>query len=59
MTDSWVASDLAIIVAVMCALVVVGLAIWLIPGRQVQRWRSAGISSEEKLARSRHPVGLE
>jgi hypothetical protein len=38
------------IIAVLGALVVVGLAIWLIPGWQVQHWRRAGISSEEKLA---------
>ena len=36
--------------AALCALVVVGLAIWLIPRWQVQRWRRAGISNEEKLA---------
>jgi len=47
-TDGW--KELAIIAAVLGALVVVGLAIWLIPRWQVQRWRRAGISSEEKLA---------
>ena len=36
--------------AALCALVVVGLAIWLIPRWQEQRWRRAGISNEEKLA---------
>lgn len=40
----------AIVGAVLVAIVVVGLAIWLVPRRQVQRWRRAGISSEEKLA---------
>jgi hypothetical protein len=43
-------TTLAIIAAVLCALVAVGLAIWLIPGWQVDRWRRAGISDEEKLA---------
>jgi pentapeptide repeat protein len=38
------------IIAVLCALFVVGLAIWLIPRRQVEHWRRAGISNEEKLA---------
>ena len=37
-------------VAVGLAVVVVGLAIWLIPRWQVDRWRRAGISNEEKLA---------
>jgi Pentapeptide repeats (8 copies) len=43
-------TTLAIIAVVICALFVVGLAIWLIPRWQVQRWRRAGISNEEKLA---------
>jgi hypothetical protein len=43
-------ANLAIVAAVLVAIVVVGLAIWLVPRRQVQRWRRAGISSEEKLA---------
>lgn len=43
-------TTLAIIAAVTFALVAVGLAIWLIPRWQVQRWRRAGISNEEKLA---------
>jgi hypothetical protein len=43
-------TTLAIIAAVLCALVAVALAIWLIPGWQVDRWRRAGISDEEKLA---------
>jgi hypothetical protein len=43
-------TNLAIIAAVLCALVAVGLAIWLIPRWQVDRWRRAGISDEEKLA---------
>ncbi len=42
--------ELAIIAAVLGALVAVGLAIWLIPRWQVDRWRRAGISDEEKLA---------
>ena len=42
--------DLAVIAGVLFALVLVGLAIWLIPRWQVQRWRRAGISNEEKLA---------
>src|SRR5215208_6879375 len=37
-------------VAVALAVVVVGLAIWLIPRWQVDRWRRAGITNEEKLA---------
>ena len=36
--------------ALALAMVVVGLAIWLIPRWQVDRWRRAGISNEEKLA---------
>ena len=43
-------TNLAIIAAVVGALVVVGLAIWLIPRWQVDRWRRAGISDEVKLA---------
>jgi hypothetical protein len=43
-------TTLAIIAAVLCALVVVGSAIWLLPRWQVERWRRAGISNEEKLA---------
>jgi Pentapeptide repeats (8 copies) len=43
-------TTLAIIAAVVGALVVVGLAIWLIPRWQVDRWRRAGISDEVKLA---------
>jgi hypothetical protein len=43
-------TNLAIIVAVLCALALGGLAIWLIPRWQVNRWRRAGISDEEKLA---------
>lgn len=39
-----------IVAAVLCAMVAVGLAIWLIPRWQVHRWRRAGISNEEKLA---------
>jgi hypothetical protein len=43
-------TTLAIIAAVLCALVVVGSAIWFLPRWQVERWRRAGISNEEKLA---------
>ena len=43
-------TTLEIAAAALCALVVVGLAIWLIPRWQVQRWRRVGISNEEKLA---------
>ena len=43
-------TNLAIVVAVLLAMAAVGLAIWLVPRRQVNRWRRAGISSEEKLA---------
>lgn len=43
-------TNLLIIAAVLCVLVVVGSAIWLLPRWQVERWRRAGISSEEKLA---------
>ena len=41
--------------AVVVVALVVGLAIWLIPKRQVQRWRSAGVTDPEKLAK----LGLE
>ena len=41
--------------AVVVVALVVGLAIWLIPKWQVQRWRSAGITDPEKLAK----LGLE
>lgn len=43
-------TNLAIVAAVLCTVVAVGLAIWLLPRWQVARWRRAGISSEEKLA---------
>lgn len=41
---------MAIVAAVLFAIVAAGLVIWLVPRRQVQRWRRAGISGEEKLA---------
>lgn len=43
-------TNLAIGAAVVLALVVVGLAIWLVPRWQVRGWRRAGITEEEKLA---------
>src|SRR5688572_7297106 len=41
------------ILAISAVVVVVGitLAIWLIPKRQAQRWRTAGVTDEEKLAK--------
>lgn len=43
-------TNLEIVATVALAMVAVGLAIWLIPRWQVDRWRRAGISNEEKLA---------
>jgi len=43
-------TNLEIVATVALAMVAVGLAIWLIPRWQVDRWRRAGISDEEKLA---------
>ena len=43
-------TNLALGGAVLLALVVVALAIWLVPRRQVQGWRRAGITEEDKLA---------
>ena len=43
-------TNLEIVATVVLAVVAVGLAIWLIPRWQVNRWRRAGISNEEKLA---------
>jgi hypothetical protein len=40
----------AIVGAVLLAMVAAGLVIWLVPRWQVDRWRRAEISSEEKLA---------
>ena len=43
-------TNLEIVATVVLAMVAVGFAIWLIPRWQVDRWRRAGISNEEKLA---------
>ena len=43
-------TNLEIVATVVLAMIAVGLAIWLIPRWQVDRWRRAGISNEEKLA---------
>jgi Pentapeptide repeats (8 copies) len=40
----------AIVAAVLLAIVAAVLTIWLVPRWQVQRWRRAGIASDEKLA---------
>jgi hypothetical protein len=42
--------NLAVSAAVALAIIAAGLAIWLVPRRQVQRWRRAGITEEAKLA---------
>lgn len=43
-------TNLAIGAAVLLALVLVALTIWLVPRSQVRGWRRAGITEEEKLA---------
>ena len=43
-------TTLAIVATVLGTMVAVGLAIWLIPRWQIDRWRRAGIADEEKLA---------
>ena len=43
-------TNLAIVATVLGTMVAVGLAIWLIPRWQIDRWRRAGIADEEKLA---------
>jgi uncharacterized protein YjbI with pentapeptide repeats len=48
-------TTLTIVVVVVVVAILVSLAIWLVPRWQVHRWRSAGVTDEEKLAK----LGLE